>query len=383
MLCLFCTIVACGKKTDGNMQEQQTTESAMTWQDQYDLGVRLLNEGNYEEAILAFRAAIQIDPKKADAYVILADAYMQAGNADGAMAALQDGLDHADNVNWVKDVASGLGFYIDENGRVYTMTEDESIAASEAAVQESLAALPVDEQVRYYTSQAGRDWQWCFEDNILVFGQDARTITLEQLKTEALQRGWDSPYDLEVTRYDGVPFTYLTNGFGQALMYGQLQDGAEGGVGFTMLQVGYDAIWYSTRDDYRYQMEPGTDTGILNLQMGDSLETVLTKLGVPNAQQIAASALQWSGTEETRVTYDGGSISKFAPGASDAADGTKVHETISLRYTNVGTEMNGHIQDSIQLEYRVYFKNAEVDTTLTLFFYGPEYELWFYEITNY
>lgn len=42
---------------------------AKTWQKQYDLGMRYLTEGSYEEAILAFTAAIEIDPKNADAYI--------------------------------------------------------------------------------------------------------------------------------------------------------------------------------------------------------------------------------------------------------------------------------------------------------------------------
>ena len=31
------------------------------WQEQYDLGVRYLSEGNYEEAIVAFTAAVSSD----------------------------------------------------------------------------------------------------------------------------------------------------------------------------------------------------------------------------------------------------------------------------------------------------------------------------------
>lgn len=33
-----------------------------SWQEQYDLGVRYLSKSNYEEAIIAFTAAIGIDP---------------------------------------------------------------------------------------------------------------------------------------------------------------------------------------------------------------------------------------------------------------------------------------------------------------------------------
>lgn len=46
---------------------EQSTDA--TWQEQYDLGVRYLSEGNYEEAIIAFTAAIDIDAKGAFAYL--------------------------------------------------------------------------------------------------------------------------------------------------------------------------------------------------------------------------------------------------------------------------------------------------------------------------
>lgn len=52
-------------------------QSAPTWQSRYDLGVRYLSDGNYEEAILAFTAAIEIDPKNAQAYEQRGDAYWE------------------------------------------------------------------------------------------------------------------------------------------------------------------------------------------------------------------------------------------------------------------------------------------------------------------
>ena len=55
-----------------------------TWQEQYDLGMKYLTESNYEEAILAFTAAIEIDPQRAEAYLGRADAYFQT--ADGVIA---------------------------------------------------------------------------------------------------------------------------------------------------------------------------------------------------------------------------------------------------------------------------------------------------------
>ena len=64
---------------------------APTWQEQYDLGVRYLSEGNYQEAIIAFTAAIEIDPKRAEAYVGRGGAYVASGETEENLkAALAD-----------------------------------------------------------------------------------------------------------------------------------------------------------------------------------------------------------------------------------------------------------------------------------------------------
>ena len=65
-------------------------QTIMTWQEQYDLGIRYLNEGNYEEAIIAFTAAIEIDQKNVDAYLGRAEAYMNSNDTNGITYALAD-----------------------------------------------------------------------------------------------------------------------------------------------------------------------------------------------------------------------------------------------------------------------------------------------------
>ncbi len=75
LLFLICTIflASCAKTPEELYKEQ------------YDLGIRYLSEGNYEEAIIAFEAAIEIDAKSTDAYVSLASVYAQSGNAQSAL----------------------------------------------------------------------------------------------------------------------------------------------------------------------------------------------------------------------------------------------------------------------------------------------------------
>ena len=72
-------LVSCGQSAEAS------------WQEQYDLGVRYLSEGNYEEAILAFTAAIDIDPKRPEAFVGRGDAYIGSGEtAENLAEALSD-----------------------------------------------------------------------------------------------------------------------------------------------------------------------------------------------------------------------------------------------------------------------------------------------------
>lgn len=76
---LLICIVACSPDAVGTL----------TWQEQYDLGIRYLSEGNYEEAIIAFTAAIEIDPKQASAYVGRGDAYVLSSETEDNLTAAQ------------------------------------------------------------------------------------------------------------------------------------------------------------------------------------------------------------------------------------------------------------------------------------------------------
>ena len=98
-LCIFLLLTACGNQ----------------WQKHYDLGMKYLNGGNYEEAIIEFEAAIEINETKADAYIGLAEVYIEQGDLQKAIEILEKGYE--------KTKADAISAKLDEikSGAVYDM----------------------------------------------------------------------------------------------------------------------------------------------------------------------------------------------------------------------------------------------------------------------
>jgi len=86
-------LTACGGK--GGTSAAVT---ATPWQEQYDLGIRYLGESNYQEAILTFLAAIDIDPKQMNAYVGLAEVYEKQEDYVNALLILQQAMEVPDGI---------------------------------------------------------------------------------------------------------------------------------------------------------------------------------------------------------------------------------------------------------------------------------------------
>ncbi|MCD7751917.1 MAG: tetratricopeptide repeat protein [Lachnospiraceae bacterium] len=63
------------------------------WQEQYDLGMQYLTEGDYEAAIVAFTAAIEIDSKDIQAYTGLAQAYIGMNDYESAAVTAGQGAE--------------------------------------------------------------------------------------------------------------------------------------------------------------------------------------------------------------------------------------------------------------------------------------------------
>lgn len=63
------------------------------YEQQISLGEKYLSEEKYDDAIAAFKKAINIDPNDPDAYLGLADVYIAMGNDDEAVRVLEEGLE--------------------------------------------------------------------------------------------------------------------------------------------------------------------------------------------------------------------------------------------------------------------------------------------------
>ena len=64
-----------------------------TWQDQYDLGMKYLEEGDYEEALASFQAAVAIDDKKTEAYTQMLTVYEEQNEESQAEETIWDMVD--------------------------------------------------------------------------------------------------------------------------------------------------------------------------------------------------------------------------------------------------------------------------------------------------
>lgn len=105
LLLVLLTLCACSKKAEQVPDIERVTNGIESnWQEQYDLGIRYLLEGNYQEAILAFEAAIEIDPKQETVYIKYAEAYERQENYAAALQVLQRGINETESSELLQEV---------------------------------------------------------------------------------------------------------------------------------------------------------------------------------------------------------------------------------------------------------------------------------------
>ena len=152
---LLLGLAACGKSPEEK------------WQEQYELGMKYVSEGNYEEAVLAFTAAIEIDPKSADAYLALADVYEAQGDAESLQAILEQGLEVTEDARFQErlDALAEAALAEEEEAEAQTVTVG-GRRYTEITVQgEIVKTLDVykdkyDEYLELYHIEGGHGFSW-------------------------------------------------------------------------------------------------------------------------------------------------------------------------------------------------------------------------------
>jgi len=247
------------------------SSAAPTWQEQYDLGVRYLSEGNYEEAIIAFTAAIEIDPKQAPAYVGRGDAYVASGETEENLtAALMDyeaalDLDGTLVGAYLKlaDVYISQGNYdaaieILELGMQKCPTEE---------MEEALAAIAADD---VYQAVDG------------VIYLDETYINRDILRNARATIGGrdfvDMSYD-EIVAYYGAQRDEFEDG----TQYADTETGPLGPDPHVHIQQDRNLTGVLIVFSSRYGSGTAVETNqpeFLGIRIGDSLKEIITKLGI-------------------------------------------------------------------------------------------------------
>ena len=90
----------------------------LTWQDQYDLGMKYLEKGSYQEAVTAFQQAIALDAKQQSTYIGAGDAYLGLAQSE------DEGLDIAKCCNAAEQNYQKALEFDDSTEEIYTKLAD-------------------------------------------------------------------------------------------------------------------------------------------------------------------------------------------------------------------------------------------------------------------
>ena len=170
---------------------------AAQWQEQYDLGTRYLSEGNYEEAIIAFTAAIEIDPNRAEAYVGRGDAYIGRGETEENLAAAM--VDYETALELDETLVSAwlsLAEVLVQQGnldRAIEILQQGVEATGDSGLQQRLEELQTPQDSRFYESEFFIPFN-NLEGNV----QEGIESLMELLKSGDYQQSWINLQDLEI-----------------------------------------------------------------------------------------------------------------------------------------------------------------------------------------
>ena len=241
-ICTILLLSACTASELGGTAEEPS--QGPTWQEQYDLGVRYLSEGNYQEAILTFSAAIEIDPKRAPAYVGRGDAYAKSGETEEHLSAAKADYEKAIELDESSAEAYlGLADVYIRQGDVEKAMEILQRGLEKASnTQKILDAITgLEAKNTYGQTEFTRRRQYCAFENMSANQKElielVLSIALEQDGTKLFNLyqdcSWDNPSMFNREQY-GV--CTILNGYKLAFQYSPdcitIEVRPENGIGY-------------------------------------------------------------------------------------------------------------------------------------------------------
>lgn len=288
-----------GQHQAGEINQTPAISSGPTWQEQYDLGIRYLSEGNYKEAILAFTAAIEIDPKQAPAYVGRGDAYVGLGEVEENLAAAKADYETAIELDeTIAEAYLGLANVYIRQGeyekaleilkQASNVIEDDRIYQK---IQEVTEGVETD-QFQKILNAGKTDHMLRFEE-ITFLGEPLRKFTIDELIAKMTALGMDS-FENNEGGYRCVNARFERLNSGPSVSALQRDDES-----YVSL-FGYDSGVVENET---------TRIGIRDLKTFDSMEKLFTALGFLNGNDIdnyicGLAEAKYDSYEELRKVFD-------------------------------------------------------------------------------
>jgi len=313
---------------------------------QLDLGAKYLTELEYESAIVAFEAALEIEPKSVTAYRGLAEAYVAMADYEAAIEVLHRGILET------------------EEASLQNILEE----ITEKQLQVSMEGMTSAERVDYLLHLDG--YTDCFQGGGTFFGNDLRTMSIGQVRDVLVEKGWISPdaeimYAMETYHTEDDPIQedwenslgWVTDPF-YIYQYCETSDCENDPMEVYQMGV-YDTFNYwelGGEEVLPEYVKAGEKIGILDICFGDPLEEVFEKLGFTYGEQISEMVSAW----REQAMQDGES---FYAGISDSSEEGNGSFVSTMTYQSNGTTI-------------LYVGVGNETGTVFMYFFEPDEKLW-------
>ena len=162
---------------------------AKKYEEQLKLAQRYLDELDYDKAIAAYRAAIDIDPKAEDAYLGLAEAYVENGDLQAAVDILKEGLEQTGSVAMEERLA-----------------ELERQLAEQKAQEQAKLVTPTPTPTPVPAGKGAANWRggdWTNRDDILPYKNEEGYIVFGAYEQDGDESNGPEPIEWEVLEENG------------------------------------------------------------------------------------------------------------------------------------------------------------------------------------